>query len=527
LFRWLFRWLLRWLFRWLFLRSFGCSFGCSVQVSHQRRTTVKKKKRKKKRKSTVAQPPENPTPAEDAAEDAEDVRLCRTAAAASAVLGQVENDILDLQYERGELRGRGAGVMGPGDDRSRTRIQMCLEAFINVLATHDVYDAVAGNVKGIALLLSYCEPDGDAHHYTPNAQVHRIRELSLSLLNALAPKKSCATTLSNKPFMGTLLLVLRSYDELETVCHTGKQNRTMVLNILLALSASTPCVKTLIELGGLIDLLDLFASIDDAQGLNATRSLVAKILCKILFDNTHGPKTMLTLQRIMPEGIVHEIREDASGHACRDSFDLDHETPELLWTSKTRTTLRNYLSDQRQTLMDTTRPGTFPSWRMSDDFEVQYPSIDGELRAAGVYIRVYLKDPKYALREPKRFIDETLRMFLGRAEEIVGRLDKSANDRRVLDGMSRSGAMDANLALGDGKTETKQIVLAQTEDAILTPLTSAAVCIMQVRAIVGVLHVVLHVGACWWYSFCNFPDHIVKRQAWITVLNLIPSLSIG
>jgi hypothetical protein len=324
-----------------------------------------------------------------------------------------------------------------------------------------------------------------------------------------------------------LLLVLRSYDELETVCHTGKQNRTMVLNILLALSASTPCVKTLIELGGLIDLLDLFASIDDAQGLNATRSLVAKILCKILFDNTHGPKTMLTLQRIMPEGIVHEIREDASGHACRDSFDLDHETPELLWTSKTRTTLRNYLSDQRQTLMDTTRPGTFPSWRMSDDFEVQYPSIDGELRAAGVYIRVYLKDPKYALREPKRFIDETLRMFLGRAEEIVGRLDKSANDRRVLDGMSRSGAMDANLALGDGKTETKQIVLAQTEDAILTPLTSAAVCIMQVRAIVGVLHVVLHVGACWWYSFCNFPDHIVKRQAWITVLNLIPSLSIG
>ena len=71
--------------------------------------------------------------------------------------------------------------------------------------------------------------------------------------------------------------------------------------------------------------------------------------------------------------------------------------------------------------MDTTRPGTFPSWHMSDEFEVQYPSIDGELRAAGVYIRVYLKDPKYALREPKRFIDETLRMFLGRAEEIVGK----------------------------------------------------------------------------------------------------------
>ena len=369
--------------------------------------------------------------------------------------------------------------MGPGDDRSRTRIQMCLEAFINVLATHDVYDAVAGNVKGIALLLSYCEPDGDAHHYTPHAQVHRIRELSLSLLNALAPKKSCATTLSNKPFMGTLLLVLRSYDELETVCHTGKQNRTMVLNILLALSASTPCVKTLIELGGLIDLLDLFASIDDAQGLNATRSLVAKILCKILFDNTHGPKTMLTLQRIMPEGIVHEIREDASGHACRDSFDLDHETPELMWSSKTRSSLRSWLANEKHKLSDSTLPGAFPAWTLPDNFTLKYPSIDGELRAAGVYVRVYLKDPKYALREPKRFIDETLRMFIGRSEEIVGRLDKSANDREILANMARPSEASGP-ALGDGRTETTQIVLSETEDHILTPLTSAAVCIMKV-----------------------------------------------
>ena len=130
--------------------------------------------------------------------------------------------------------------------------------------------------------------------------------------------------------------------------------------------------------------------------------------------------------------------------------------------------------------MEATSPGTSPDWSMKDDFQVKYPSIDNELRAAGVYIRIYLKDPKYALREPKRFIDETLRMFLGRAEEIVGRLDKSAMDRSVLDGMRRPDA-PAGPALGDGKTETKQIVLMQTDDAVLTPCTSAAVCLMQVR----------------------------------------------
>ena len=74
-----------------------------------------------------------------------------------------------------------------------------------------------------------------------------------------------------------------------------------------------------------------------------------------------------------------------------------------------------------------------------------------------------------ALREPKRFIDETLRMFLGRAEEIVGRLDRSAADRVVLDGMARP-TESAGPALGDGKTETKQIVLAQTDDAVLVSI---------------------------------------------------------
>jgi len=457
-----------------------------ITVSCQRRLTVKRKKKRKKRKSTVANAAAQTaaaaaaTAAGDGEGDGEEnYKLCRTEPAATRLLSEVENQILDLQYERGELRGRGSGVMGPSAETSLTRVQMCLEAYINVLATHDVFDEVAGNVSGMQLILSYCEPDGEGHTYSDNEQVHKIRDLSLQLLLTIAPKKSCATTMSNKEFMGTLLLMLRSYDQLDKI-GTGLSNRAAVLEILFALCSSTPCVKTFIELGGLIDLMELFSRVDDAEGLQTVRAMSAKIICKILFDNTHGPKTMLTLTRIMPEGLVHEIREDATGGACRDSFDLDHETPELVWTSKTRSTFRTYLTNQRQILMDGTTPGTFPTWKMDDNFEVKYPSIDGELRAAGVYIRVYLKDPKYALREPKRFIDETLRMFLGRAEEIVGRLDQSAADRSVLDGMARP-TESAGPALGDGKTETKQIVLAQTEDSLLTPLTSAAVCIMQVR----------------------------------------------
>ena len=81
---------------------------------------------------------------------------------------------------------------------------------------------------------------------------------------------------------------------------------------------------------------------------------------------------------------------------------LNTQTPELLWTSRTRSSLRNYLKSQSQILMDATEPGKYPEWKMKDTFEVKYPSIDGELRAAGVYIRVYLKDPKYGKYSKRR-----------------------------------------------------------------------------------------------------------------------------
>ena len=81
---------------------------------------------------------------------------------------------------------------------------------------------------------------------------------------------------------------------------------------------------------------------------------------------------------------------------------LNTQTPELLWTSRTRSSLRNYLKSQSQILMDSTKPGSYPEWKMKDTFEVKYPSIDGELRAAGVYIRVYLKDPKYGKYSKRR-----------------------------------------------------------------------------------------------------------------------------
>lgn len=37
-------------------------------------------------------------------------------------------------------------------------------------------------------------------------------------------------------------------------------------------------------------------------------------------------------------------------------------------------------------------------WQLPDGFRMQYQELAGELMVGGVYVRLYLKDPRYPLR---------------------------------------------------------------------------------------------------------------------------------
>lgn len=95
---------------------------------------------------------------------------------------------------------------------------------------------------------------------------------------------------------------------------------------------------------------------------------------------------------------------------------------------------------------------------------------------AGVYLRHYLKDPKYALREPRQFLDELMRLFIGkaghRAEKVTTAKNESSEDRQT---------RDEAPAIGDGFVDTKQMVLHSKDDPLLTPVASAIVCLLKVR----------------------------------------------
>ena len=87
-----------------------------------------------------------------------------------------------------------------------------------------------------------------------------------------------------------------------------------------------------------------------------------------------------------------------------------------------------------------------------------------------------MKDPKYALREPRNFLDELLRLFVGKSRHRVNKIADGS-----LQTSTENVATSNSPAIGDGFVDTAQLTLHSKEDPLLTPITSAAVCLLKVR----------------------------------------------
>lgn len=71
--------------------------------------------------------------------------------------------------------------------------------------------------------------------------------------------------------------------------------------------------------------------------------------------------------------------------------------------------------------------GSF-DWTPPEDFSIQFEGLDGELFIGGVYVRLFLRNPGFPLREPKVFLEGLLKVYL--AEVAEG--SAAARDRALL-----------------------------------------------------------------------------------------------
>ncbi|KAL2237293.1 UNVERIFIED_CONTAM: DnaJ subfamily C GRV2, partial [Sesamum indicum] len=99
----------------------------------------------------------------------------------------------------------------------------------------------------------------------------------------------------------------------------------------------------------------------------------ASLLGKLVGQTMHGPRVAITLAGFLPEAVVTALEQTT-------------ETPELV-------------------------KGRVVDWDVPEQASGQQ-EMRNEPQVGGIYVRLFLKDPKFPLRNPKRFLEGLLDQYL-------------------------------------------------------------------------------------------------------------------
>ncbi|XP_041984743.1 dnaJ homolog subfamily C member 13 isoform X2 [Aricia agestis] len=231
------------------------------------------------------------------------------------------------------------------------------------------------------------------------------RGAALRALRSAAGARACVEDIAAAALLGHLLPLL------------ARPAPDEALAALTALLANTALVREALAKGAVIYLLDLICN----SKIPETREAAVEVLARMMADKLHGPKVRLTVSRYVP-GVFAEAAREAGAAAALHALDSNHEHPELVWTDDARERARSHIAMLRDRhynnqLRD---PSAIFEDREASEREVEWAPA-GEIIVGGVYLRLYLQNPHWALRSPKRFLQELL-------SETLTSLSKDASE---------------------------------------------------------------------------------------------------
>ncbi|KAK9903732.1 hypothetical protein M0R45_001012 [Rubus argutus] len=136
--------------------------------------------------------------------------------------------------------------------------------------------------------------------------------------------------------------------------HSAPSCREGVLHVLYALASTPELAWAAAKHGGVVYILELLLPLQEEISLQQ-RAAAASLLGKLVGQPMHGPRVAITLARFLPDGLVSVIRDGPD-----------------IWAAEMR----------------------------------------DEPQVSGIYVRLFLKDPKFPLRNPKRFLEGLLDQYL-------------------------------------------------------------------------------------------------------------------
>ncbi|KAL1547941.1 DnaJ subfamily C grv2 [Salvia divinorum] len=234
----------------------------------------------------------------------------------------------------------------------------------------------------------------------PAASTSNIPQLCLIVLSRLTTFAPCLEAMvADTSSLLTLLQML----------HSSPSCREGALHVLYALASTPELAWAAAKHGGVVFILEVLLPIKEEIPLQQ-RAAAASLLGKLVGQTMHGPRVAIALARFLPDGLVSLIR-DGPGEAVVLALEQTTETPELVWTPAMAASLSAQLATMASDLYRVQVKGHLVDWDAPEHASGQQEMRD-EPQVGGIYVRLFLKDPKFPLRNPKRFLEGLLDQYV-------------------------------------------------------------------------------------------------------------------
>ncbi|GLJ44227.1 hypothetical protein SUGI_0923670 [Cryptomeria japonica] len=233
-----------------------------------------------------------------------------------------------------------------------------------------------------------------------NASSGEVPQLSLNVLSRLTTYAPCMEAMVAD--RESLLLLLQ-------LLHCAPSCRPGALHVLYALASTSELAWASAKHGGVMYILQLLLPVQEEIPLQQ-RAAAASLLGKLVGQPMHGPRVAITLARFFPDGLVSAIR-DGPGEAVVMALEQTSETPELVWTPAMAASLGAQIATMASDLYREQIKGRVVDWDLPEHASGHQEMRD-EPQVGGVYVRLFLKDPKFPLRNPKRFLEGLLDQYV-------------------------------------------------------------------------------------------------------------------
>ncbi|KAI3814570.1 hypothetical protein L1987_14210 [Smallanthus sonchifolius] len=234
----------------------------------------------------------------------------------------------------------------------------------------------------------------------PVSSGSNIPQLCLSVLSCLTTHAPCLEAMVADG--SSVLLLLQ-------MLHSAPNCREGVLHVLYALASTPELAWAAAKHGGVVYILKLLLPLHEEVPL-PQRAAAASLLGKLVAQSMHGPRVAITLARFFPDGLVSIIR-DGPGEAVVNALEQTTETPELVWTPAMAASLAAQVATMASDVYQEQMKGRVFDWDVPEQAASQQEMRD-EPQVGGIYVRLFLKDPKFPLRNPKKFLEGLLDQYL-------------------------------------------------------------------------------------------------------------------